>query len=95
MGTYFLQAQTIAWPLFLPATAAGLMAVAVLNVNNIRDIESDEKAGKFSIPVRLGPYKARIYHWALLSIAFLLAGFYVVFNYQSPWQFFICFVDRP
>ena len=87
MGTYFLQAQTLNWYLLLPATSAGLMAVAVLNVNNIRDIESDEKAGKMSIPVRLGPYRARIYHWALLSVAFLLAGLYAVVNYHSPWQF--------
>ncbi len=87
LGTYFLQVKTVSWHLFLPATAAGLMAVAVLNVNNIRDIESDEKAGKMSVPVRLGPYNARIYHWALLSSAFLLAGLFAVVNYQSPWQF--------
>ncbi len=87
LGTYFLQAQTIHWSLFLPATAAGLMAVAVLNVNNIRDIESDEKAGKLSIPVRLGAYRARIYHWTLLTVAFFVAGTYVIVTYQSPWQF--------
>lgn len=87
LGTYFLQAQTIHWSLFLPATAAGFMAVAVLNVNNIRDIESDEKAGKLSIPVRLGAYRARIYHWTLLTVAFLVAGTYVIVTYQSPWQF--------
>lgn len=87
LGTYFLQTQTITWQLLLPATSAGLMAVAVLNVNNIRDIESDAQAGKNSIPVRLGPYRARIYHWLLLIAAFTLAGFFALLTYRSPWQF--------
>jgi 1,4-dihydroxy-2-naphthoate octaprenyltransferase len=61
--------------------------VAVLNVNNIRDIESDKQAGKQSIPVRLGPERARIYHWCLLIMAFMLAGIYAWYTYQSLWQF--------
>lgn len=40
-GSYYLQAHNLPVMLFLPATACGLMAVAVLNVNNMRDIESD------------------------------------------------------
>jgi 1,4-dihydroxy-2-naphthoate octaprenyltransferase len=87
LGTYFLQAQTLTWELFLPATSAGLLAVGVLNVNNIRDIESDKVAGKYSVPVRLGPKRARIYHWCLLSMAFVLAGTFAVLTYRSPWQF--------
>ncbi|MCP4361093.1 MAG: 1,4-dihydroxy-2-naphthoate polyprenyltransferase [Chloroflexi bacterium] len=87
LGTYFLQAQSIVWELFLPASSAGLLAVAVLNVNNIRDIKSDKQAGKITIPVRLGPERARIYHYCLLIMAFVLAGLYVALLYQSPWQF--------
>lgn len=87
VGTYYLQAQSLPWELFLPATSAGLLAVAVLNVNNIRDIDSDKLAGKITIPVRLGPERARIYHWCLLIMAFVLACLYVVLTYQAPWQF--------
>lgn len=87
LGTYFLQALSLQWALLLPAASAGLMAVAVLNVNNIRDIESDAQAGKRTIPVRLGPVKARVYHWLLLSAAFVLAGLYGVVTFQSVWQF--------
>ena len=87
LGTYFLQARSLPWALWLPATSAGLMAVAVLNVNNIRDIESDAQAGKRTIPVRLGPVKARLYHWLLLSAAFVLAGLYGVVTFHSVWQF--------
>ncbi len=92
MGTYFLQAQTLNWLMLLPATSCGLLAVAVLNINNIRDIESDKKAGKNSIPVRIGPEKARNYHWVLLIGAFLLAVLYVVLNFHSLWQFLFVLV---
>lgn len=87
LGTYFLQAQALAWELFLPATSAGLLAAGVLNVNNIRDIASDKQAGKQTIPVRLGPERARIYHWCLLATAFVLAALYAALTYHSPWQF--------
>jgi 1,4-dihydroxy-2-naphthoate polyprenyltransferase len=87
LGTYFLQAQRLDWPLLLPATSAGLLAVAVLNVNNIRDIESDAKAGKRSIPVRLGRQRAHIYHWALFLFTLAAAIAYVIITFRSWWQF--------
>ncbi|MEZ4642538.1 MAG: 1,4-dihydroxy-2-naphthoate polyprenyltransferase [Chloroflexota bacterium] len=87
LGTYFLQALAFRWLLLLPATSCGLLAVGVLNVNNIRDIESDRQAGKRSIPVRVGPQKARLYHWLLLAGAVGTAVLYVLFDYRSLWQF--------
>ena len=87
MGTYFLQAQAFNWLVLLPATSCGLLAVAVLNVNNIRDIESDRQAGKFSLPVRLGLQKARLYHWLLLVGAVVAAFVYTVVTYDAIWQF--------
>lgn len=85
-GTYFLHARELPADVLLPATSCGLFAVAVLNVNNIRDIESDRRAGKRSIPVRLGPRRARLYHWALLVLGLASALLYVISNYRSPWQ---------
>lgn len=87
LGTYFLQATSMNWLLLLPATMAGLLAVAVLNVNNIRDIESDKAAGKRSIPVRLGPERARIYHWLLLIMAVILAFLYLFLHEATAVQF--------
>lgn len=89
LGTYFLQAKALDWTLLLPATSVGLLAVGVLNVNNIRDLVSDRKAGKRSLPVRLGPRRARVYHGLLLATAVLLALFYVLIHYTSPWQFLL------
>jgi len=70
LGSYFLYTQTFSWPVVLPASTLGLFAVAVLNVNNIRDIASDKISGKYSIPVRIGRKNAVIYHIIILFIAF-------------------------
>ncbi len=91
LGSYFLQAQRMEALLWLPATSTGLLTVAVLNVNNIRDIDSDRAAGKRSIPVRFGPRRARLYHWGLLIGASALACLYVLLDFQGygQWLFLI------
>lgn len=83
MGSAYLYEQSINWNYVLPAISVGLFSVAVLNVNNIRDIESDKEAGKLSIPVRLGRQKAVVYHWALLSVGYLAAAVYVAYNFHG------------
>lgn len=85
-GTYVVLAGSLATAVLLPATAAGLFAVAVLNVNNIRDIDSDRAAGKRSIPVRLGPHRARLYHAALIIGGLLASTLYVLLNGATAWQ---------
>jgi 1,4-dihydroxy-2-naphthoate octaprenyltransferase len=87
LGSYTVQAGRFDAVLLWPATACGLLAVAVLNVNNIRDLESDRLAGKRSIPVRLGLRRARVYHWLLLGLAVLCATAYVLLTFTSFWQF--------
>lgn len=87
IGSYFVQTVHLSWMLLLPATACGLLAVAVLNVNNIRDMESDRLAGKYSIPVRLGLARARVYHWTLLILGTLFALAYCLLNHTSFWQY--------
>lgn len=87
MGSYYLFAKNISWYEALPALSMGFLSIAVLNINNIRDIESDRLAGKFSIPVRLGRKKAIVYHWLLLSGAVLFTLLYTVLQYHSPAQF--------
>ncbi len=87
LGTYFLHTGQLAMIHILPALSSGFFATAVLNVNNIRDIESDETAGKKSIPVRIGREKAVNYHIFLLSGGFLSAILYMIFNYNNMYQF--------
>jgi 1,4-dihydroxy-2-naphthoate polyprenyltransferase len=87
MGSYYLFTQYITWLEILPALSCGLFSIGVLNVNNIRDIDSDAKAGKFSIPVRIGRENAVRYHWFLMLAGLLSALAYSIITFQSPWQF--------
>lgn len=87
LGSYYLFTKFLSWAEVFPAISMGLLSVAVLNVNNIRDIDSDRKAGKFSIPVRVGRRNAVRYHWSILSLAVLLLILYTIQTYSSPWQF--------
>jgi 1,4-dihydroxy-2-naphthoate octaprenyltransferase len=83
MGSYYLFTKKITPFEMLPALSCGLFSMAVLNINNIRDIESDFKAGKFSIPVRLGKENAVVYHWILILTGLLAAVVYTVLTFHS------------
>jgi 1,4-dihydroxy-2-naphthoate octaprenyltransferase len=85
-GSYYLFTQIINWMVLLPALSCGLFSIGVLNINNIRDIESDQKAGKYSIPVRIGKQNAAIYHIAISLVGVLSAVVFVVLNYVAVWQ---------
>lgn len=87
IGTYYLHTGSMNFLACLPASSCGLLAVGVLNVNNIRDIESDRKAGKKSIPVRIGRTKAVIYHYCLIIGSISMALLYVFLSFNSLWQF--------
>jgi 1,4-dihydroxy-2-naphthoate octaprenyltransferase len=87
MGSYYLFTHFISWKELLPALSCGLFSIAVLNINNIRDIDSDRSAGKFSVPVRIGKVRAANYHWALLFGGIASTIIYSLLQYKSPWQF--------
>jgi 1,4-dihydroxy-2-naphthoate octaprenyltransferase len=87
MGSFYLFTRNVSVLETLPALSCGLFSIAVLNINNIRDIESDRQAGKFSIPVRIGKANATKYHWVLLSAGLLSAAVYTLLTYRSPLQF--------
>ncbi|KGQ70266.1 1,4-dihydroxy-2-naphthoate polyprenyltransferase [Chelonobacter oris] len=93
-GTYYLQTHSIDFPVLLIATACGLLATAVLNINNLRDIEQDRKAGKNTLAVRLGDKPAKLYHCLLISSAVLL---YLAFTlcYFLHWSGFLVVLAFP
>ncbi|NNF21425.1 MAG: 1,4-dihydroxy-2-naphthoate polyprenyltransferase [Saprospiraceae bacterium] len=86
VGSYYLQTRNLDPLIFLPGTSVGLFTVAVLNINNIRDIESDLAAGKKSIPARLGRKNAVVYHAILLTGGLMASLVYVSLNFTSIWQ---------
>lgn len=76
LGTFFLHTLSFEPLTLLIGISLGLFSTAVLNINNIRDIESDQKAGKKSIPVRIGRKAAVQYNWGLLAGGYIcLIGF--------------------
>lgn len=87
MGSYYLFAHRVTIDELFPALTIGLLSVAVLNVNNIRDIDSDRAAGKYSIPVRIGRDRAVIYHWVVLAAAVVFSVVYTLIRFESGWQF--------
>ena len=93
IGTYYLHTKGFDWSLLLPATSCGLFAVAVLNINNIRDIESDMATGKMSIPVRLGRSKAVVYHWVVLVVGMACSAFFTISSQTSAhnWLYLLAF----
>jgi len=74
LGTWFLQSDVWETKFVFAAIGEGLLATGVLNVNNIRDIESDTFANKRSIPVLIGRKNALYYHFFLVIVGFLLVN---------------------
>lgn len=83
-GTYYLQTHSFDSHIILPALGSGLLAAAVLNINNLRDIEQDAKAGKNTLAVRLGAHNGRVYHCVILSVAALC---YLLFALMTAHSF--------
>src|SRR5579872_6854630 len=73
VGSYFVQVQSLPWQAFVCAVPVGLLASAILVVNNVRDLETDRRAGKRTLAVRLGRERTRTLYAAMLALAFLTA----------------------
>ncbi|MFZ7156467.1 1,4-dihydroxy-2-naphthoate polyprenyltransferase [Avibacterium avium] len=86
-GTYYLQTHQLNLMIFLPALATGFFATAVLNINNLRDIEQDKKAGKNTLAVRLGAKNGRIYHCTLLAVGALCYVIFALANFHHLLSF--------
>src|SRR5690349_9049401 len=86
MGSNYLFTKQLNWIQILPALSCGFFSMGVLNINNIRDIESDRNAGKYSIPVRIGRERAIQYHWFLLSGGMIAVIAFIALTYQSSLQ---------
>jgi 1,4-dihydroxy-2-naphthoate octaprenyltransferase len=72
-GSYFAQVERLEWEAFVLAVPVGLLASAILVVNNTRDLETDRRAGKRTLAVRLGRTRARGLYAAMVYGAFLTA----------------------
>ncbi len=87
MGTYFLHALDFSGYVLLPAISVGFLSSGVLNVNNIRDENSDRLSGKRTMVVLMGGSKARVYHLFLIIVALFLFVLFTGLQFRSVWQF--------
>jgi 1,4-dihydroxy-2-naphthoate octaprenyltransferase len=85
VGSYFVQTEHLAWEAFALSVPVGLLAAAILVVNNVRDVDTDRRAGKRTLAVKLGRPGARKLFLALVSISFLAPIVVWAFGGLSAW----------
>jgi 1,4-dihydroxy-2-naphthoate polyprenyltransferase len=82
-GSYFVQTEELRWEAFALAVPVGLLAAAILVVNNIRDIDTDRRAGKRTLAVKLGRQRARRLFGAMVVSSFAVPV--ALIAALSPW----------
>ncbi|TYA59136.1 1,4-dihydroxy-2-naphthoate octaprenyltransferase [Formosa maritima] len=94
VGGYILFSRQIDHITILPACTLGLLSVAVLNLNNLRDINSDRKANKNTLVVKMGFEKGKIYHYFLIISAIVLSVLFGILYYTSIFNliYFIAYI---
>ena len=65
-GSYYVQTEELVWEAFALSVPVGLLAAAILVVNNVRDVDTDRRAGKRTLAVKLGRERARALFVAML-----------------------------
>jgi 1,4-dihydroxy-2-naphthoate polyprenyltransferase len=84
-GSYFVQVKHLEWEAFALAVPVGLMAAAILMVNNVRDVETDRRANKRTLAVRLGRRRARVLFALTVYAAYILLVVTWAFGPLTAW----------
>jgi 1,4-dihydroxy-2-naphthoate octaprenyltransferase len=85
-GSFFVQVRHLDWEAFALAVPVGLLASAILVVNNFRDVDSDRRAGKRTLAVRLGRARTRTLFATIVYLAYLLAPVTWIFGPMKAWM---------
>lgn len=93
LGSYFLMSKELYWSLMFAASGCGFLSVAVLNLNNMRDMEQDRRT-RLTIPIKIGLRNAKIYHTVLIAGSQLLFLLFVLWRSFS-WSSFIFLIFVP
>jgi 1,4-dihydroxy-2-naphthoate octaprenyltransferase len=93
-GSYYVQLERLDWLPFGLSISVGCLATAILVVNNVRDIETDRRAGKHTLAVRIGRDSARRLYLGLIAAAYL-ALLVTLAADDGPWWALLGFVSLP
>jgi 1,4-dihydroxy-2-naphthoate octaprenyltransferase len=94
VGSYYVQTRQLPWEPFVCAVPVGLLASAILVVNNVRDVDTDRRAGKRTLAVRLGRERTRELYVAMLALAFVCAPLPWPLGSMSAWLL-LCWLAAP
>ena len=84
-GSAFAQLKEWPWEALVLSVPVGLLAAAILVVNNVRDMDTDKRAGKRTLAVRLGRERARTVYGLMLYLAYVVAPLPWLIGSLSPW----------
>jgi 1,4-dihydroxy-2-naphthoate octaprenyltransferase len=93
-GTYYVQALRVTWLVFTAASTVGFLITAILVVNNLRDIHTDQKAGKNTLAVILGERLSKTEYALLLALSYSLLLIIWMMGRASLW-ILLPFVSLP
>jgi 1,4-dihydroxy-2-naphthoate octaprenyltransferase len=86
LGTLFLYTRNLTWPAVLPAISIGALSTGVLNLNNLRDHDSDKNSNKRTLVVLMGYANGLKYHTALISIGLLSFLVFIILKFKCYFQ---------
>ena len=86
LGSYFVASHEMFWRMLLPASSIGFFSVAVLNVNNIRDMETDART-RVTIPLKIGEKRAKVYQTVLIVAGWCCMAAYSLMRVNDIWHY--------
>jgi 1,4-dihydroxy-2-naphthoate octaprenyltransferase len=89
-GTYYVQAHSITAKTVVASVSVGTLTVAILVVNNLRDIGTDRRSGKRTLAVMLGPAATRLEYALLLVAAYVTLPLFWLVGWSSAWVLLPC-----
>jgi 1,4-dihydroxy-2-naphthoate octaprenyltransferase len=95
VGTTYVQLGSVNAESWISGVAIGLIACAVLMINNIRDLPQDKLAGKHTLAVLIGNTASRIVFVVLLLVPFVILAYFVLLYANAPYTYFALFLALP
>ena len=93
-GSYYVQVERLDWLPFGLSVAIGFLATAVLVVNNVRDVDTDQRANKRTLAVRIGRERTRRLYAGLLAAAFAAVPITLIATGGPAWAL-LCLAAAP